>query len=180
MTATRQPARRVGIDELPALLGQTLGPSAPLLITQDRIDEFAAATGDQQWLHVDAGRAAAGPFGTTIAHGYLTLSLFTTMLWSLLEVPDVGQVINYGLGKVRFPASVPAGCQLSLTARVDAVTQVADGHQLTFAGTFTRNGTYRPACVLEAIFRYTRPGPADVAGSCHANRRTRGNPDDVS
>lgn len=111
MTATRQPARRVGIDELPALLGQTLGPSAPLLITQDRIDEFAAATGDQQWLHVDAGRAAAGPFGTTIAHGYLTLSLFTTMLWSLLEVPDAAQVINYGLGKVRFPASVPAGCE---------------------------------------------------------------------
>jgi acyl dehydratase len=179
MTATRQPARRVGIDELPALLGQTLGPSAPLLITQDRIDEFAAATGDQQWLHVDAGRAAAGPFGTTIAHGYLTLSLFTTMLWSLLEVPDAAQVINYGLGKVRFPASVPAGCELSLTAR-EAVTQVADGHQLTFAGTFTRSGTYRPACVLEAIFRSTRPGPADVAGLGRADRRTRGNSDDIS
>ena len=117
----RYPAtvRRVGIDELPALLGQTLGPSAPLLITQDRIDEFAAATGDQQWLHVDPGRAAAGPFGITIAHGYLTLSPFTTMLWSLLEVPDAAQVINYGLGEVRFPASVPAGCELSLTARVD-------------------------------------------------------------
>lgn len=148
------PARGVTVAELPGLLGETLGPSAPLEITQERIDRFADATDDHQWLHVDAERAAAGPFGATIAHGYLTLALGSGLLFGLLDVTDAERVVNYGLGKVRFPAPVPVGSQVALTATVDAVVEVAGGYQLTLAGSFQLVGGGKPVCVAEILFRY--------------------------
>ena len=153
--AASQP-RQVTMAELTTLVGTTLGPSDPVTMSQQRIDEFAAATEDRQWLHVDPERAASGPFGGTIAHGYLTLSMGTVLLWSLLEVVDAAQVVNYGLGKLRFPAPVPVGAQLRLTAEVQSVDDVTGGSQLTLAATFLANDQPKPVCVAELLFRYYR------------------------
>ncbi len=147
----------VTMAELPALAGTRLGVSPPHEITQQRIGMFAEATEDHQWLHVDPERAAAGPFGGTIAHGYLTLSLGTALLWEVLHVSDVGQVINYGLGKVRFPAPVRSGDFLEMMVDLDSVGEVSGGLALTMTWTFRVPGAAKPACVAEANFRYYRP-----------------------
>ena len=110
-----------GLDELKVLAGADLGHTAWLEITQDRVNAFADATGDHQWIHADRERAAAGPFGGTIAHGYLTLSLVIPMLNELLDVQGVSMGINYGLNKVRFPAPVPVGSKIRLAAQLGAV-----------------------------------------------------------
>ncbi len=146
--------RRVRMDELPGLIGTTFGPSEPIVVDQDRITRFADATDDHQWLHVDAQRAAEGPFGTTIAHGYLTLSLFSSLLWTVLDVTDAGQVINYGLNKVRFPAPVPVDSPVVLAVELTQVEQITGGCQLTLLATFTVSGAAKPACVAEVLFRY--------------------------
>lgn len=156
MTQTATSCRTVPLAELPTLAGQRLGPSRPLTVTQEQVDGFADVTRDEQWIHVDAERAARGPFGVPIAHGYLTMSLATAMLWDLLEVPDAAQVLNYGLDRVRFPAPVPVGSTLRLTADVDAVTAIEGGYQLAYTGTIAAEGRAKPVCVLQALLRYYR------------------------
>ena len=148
----------VTMTDLPELAGTRLGASSPVLVTQDRIDQFADATGDHQWIHVDPERAATGPFGTTIAHGYLTLSLAVELFFDLLEVTDSAQVINYGLDKVRFPAPVPVGSSVSAVADITSVEPCAGGYQLATTLTFTATGVERPVCIAQMILRYLTGG----------------------
>lgn len=134
--------------------GDVLGTSDWLEIDQARIDTFADATGDHQWIHVDAERAADGPFGATIAHGFLTLSLLPPLLNQLYRVDNVRMAVNYGLDKVRFMAPVRVGSKIRLTARVLAVTPLEGAVQATFASTFEIEGSEKPAAVVQSIVRY--------------------------
>lgn len=147
-------ARTVTLAELPDLAGTEIGTSDWIEIGQDRIDRFADATDDHQWIHVDPERAATGPFGTTIAHGFLTLSLFIPLWSSLLEVTDATTLVNYGLDKVRFTSPVPAGSRVRLTATLTSVEEVPrGGYQLAVAGVIGIEGQERPAVVVEFISR---------------------------
>lgn len=142
-------------DELRSAVGEDLGPSDWLEVDQKRIDLFADATGDHQWIHVDPEKAATGPFGTTIAHGYLTLSLLPAFTPQLLTVEGVRMGINYGVNKVRFPSPVPVGSRLRATGRVAEVAEVADGgFQVTLVVTVEREGGDKPVCVAESVARY--------------------------
>jgi acyl dehydratase len=144
-----------GLDELKALAGADLGHTGWLEITQDRVNAFADATGDHQWIHVDPGKAAAGPFGGTIAHGYLTLSLVVHLFSELAEVRGVSMGINYGLNKVRFPAPVPVGSKVRLAAQVGAVEDAGvNAVQAVMDFTVELEGSEKPACVAQAVFRY--------------------------
>ena len=136
--------------------GVELGPSGWREITQARIDAFAAATDDPQWIHVDPARAASGPFGTTIAHGYLTLSLLVPIAYELLPVEDAALALNYGLDRVRFPAPVPSGSRIRARFSVEAVREVAGGVQVTLAATVEREGAEKPVCVATVVFRFVR------------------------
>ena len=138
------------------LVGQELGPTGWVQIDQERIDAFAAATGDQQWIHVDPERAAAGPFGTTIAHGYLTLSLLPLFVYEVLPLRDARLTINYGLNRVRFPAPVPVGSRVRGRFRVTEASEVDDGYQLTVEATVEREGGEKPVCVAETVYRVLR------------------------
>lgn len=143
-----------GIDGLRQLAGQHLGYSDWLEITQDRIDQFADATGDHQWIHVDPERAKDGPFGTTIAHGYLTLSLGPLLAPQVSRVHGIRMGVNYGCGKVRFPAPVPVGSKLRLGVEVLEVSDLGEGQaQVTYRYTFEVEGGSKPACVAETIVR---------------------------
>ena len=142
------------LDELTALVGRDLGTSAWLDVDQRRIDTFADATDDHQWIHVDPARAAAGPFGATIAHGYLTLALLIPLWSELLDVREVTTKVNYGLGKVRFPAPVPAGSKLRLRATLAAVDPIPGGAQLTVDAVIQRDGSAKPVCIAQPIFRF--------------------------
>ncbi|QDQ96163.1 MaoC family dehydratase [Tomitella fengzijianii] len=146
--------RRVRLADLPSLVGESLGPSRRILIDQERINGFADATGDHQWIHVDPERAKDGPFGTTIAHGYLTLSLAVDLFWDVLDVTGSDQVINYGLEKVRFPAPVPVGSEVGATATIDSVDAIAGGYQVGVTLVFDVPGIERPVCVCATILRY--------------------------
>src|SRR5690606_7758718 len=121
---------------------------------QARIDLFAEATGDHQWIHVDPERAKDGPYGTTIAHGYLTLSLTNMCQPMLLAVPGASAGINYGTNKVRFPAPVPVGSRVRMGAEILAVDDVPGGVQLTLRNTVEIEGSDKPACVVEGLSRY--------------------------
>jgi acyl dehydratase len=143
-----------GIDELKALVGEPLGTSDWLEITQERVDLFAEATGDHQWIHVDPERAKAGPFGGTIAHGYLTMSLGPVLLPQVVTVTGFSMALNYGLDKLRFPSPVPVGSKLRLSAKLAAVADVAGGVQTTYVLTFEVDGQDKPACVAEALYRW--------------------------
>jgi acyl dehydratase len=134
-------------------VGTVLGPTDWVEIAQERIDAFAAATDDPQWIHTDPVRAAAGPFGTTIAHGYLTLALLPAWLGQVFEVDGVALTVNYGLNRVRFPAPVPVGSRLRARFEVVAVEEVAGGVQLVTAATVEREGSEKPVCVAEAVYR---------------------------
>lgn len=147
-------ALSVTLADLPSLMGQRLGPSRPVLVTQEQVMGFAEATHDRQWLHTDPARAAAGPFGTTVAHGYLTLALQTSMLWDVLEVSDADTVLNCGLDKVRFISPVPVGSELVMDVEVTDVSPVPGGHQLSYTATITVPGAARPSCVAQVLFRY--------------------------
>lgn len=142
------------LDELRAAVGREFGPSDWLEVDQKRIDLFADATGDHQWIHVDPERAARGPFGTTIAHGYLTLSLLPLFTPQLIRVEGVRMGVNYGANKVRFPAPVPVGSRLRATARIAGVADVTDGVQLTTVVTVEREGGGKPVCVAESVSRF--------------------------
>ncbi|MEV0204305.1 MaoC family dehydratase [Streptomyces sp. NPDC050788] len=143
-----------GIDELKKLAGSELGTSAWIDVTQERINTFADATGDHQWIHVDPERAAAGPFGAPIAHGYLTLSLFIPLFTELLDVQGVTTKVNYGLNKVRFPAPVKAGSRIRLVGRLAEVEDVPGGVQITVDGTIEIEGGTKPAAVLQSLSRF--------------------------
>ena len=140
------------MSALTDLTGKELGPTEWFEVTQERIDRFAEATDDPQWIHTDPVRAAAGPFGTTIAHGYLTLSLLPALLGEVLET-GACLAVNYGLNRVRFPAPVPVGSRVRARFEVLAADELADGVQLTVVATVEREGGERPVCVAEAVHR---------------------------
>jgi acyl dehydratase len=136
-----------GIDGLTSLVGRRLGPSSWIDVPQDRVDRFAEATGDHQWIHVDPPRAATGPFGGTIAHGYLTLSLTPVVLTEILEVTGFSLVVNYGCDRVRFPAPVPVGSRVRAAAVVDEVREIGGGVQLTVTLTYEIQSSVRSGAV---------------------------------
>ncbi|GIX23190.1 MAG: putative enoyl-CoA hydratase 1 [Caldimonas sp.] len=142
------------LEELRPLVGQSIGTSDWITIDQERINRFADATGDHQWIHVDPERAAAGPFGTPIAHGFLTLSLLPLFFATGFEVRQVRMGVNYGLNKVRFPAPVPVGSRLRAHFKLLAFEPLDQGGaQLTVEATVEREGSAKPVCVAESISR---------------------------
>ena len=149
-----EPRIFTSVDELKAAAGEQLGYTDWVEIDQKRIDLFADATGDHQWIHVDPEKAAAGPFGTTIAHGYLTLSLLPLFAPQLMGVEGVTMGVNYGTNKVRFPAPVPVGSRLRCTATITGVEDVTGGVQVTVAFAVEREGGDKPVCVAESVSRY--------------------------
>ncbi|MDA2957209.1 MAG: MaoC family dehydratase [Ilumatobacteraceae bacterium] len=142
-----------GADELKAAVGQHLGYSEYIDITQDRVNQFADATGDHQWIHVDVERAKSGPFGGPIAHGYLTLSLGPMLYPTVVRVEGFSMGVNYGANKVRFPSPVPVGSRLRLGVKLLDVEDVSGGVQMTMEFTFECEGSSKPSCVAEIIFR---------------------------
>ncbi len=138
------------MNALQDLIGIELGPTSWIEVTQERIDAFAAATDDPQWIHTDPVRAAEGPFGTTIAHGYLTLSLCVPMLYELLP-PGDSTVVNYGANRVRFPAPVPAGGRVRGRCRVLSVEGTTGGSRAVIEATVECDGVEKPVCVAELV-----------------------------
>jgi acyl dehydratase len=143
------------LAELAALKGRELGTSDWFEVTQERVNTFADATDDHQWIHVDVERATAeSPFGGPIGHGYLTLSLLIPMWSQVLTVTDSTMAVNYGLNKVRFPAPVPAGAKVRLTATLSSVAEIKGGYQVTVAAVIEREGGDKPVCIAEPVFRF--------------------------
>ncbi|HVA52570.1 MAG TPA: MaoC family dehydratase [Acidimicrobiales bacterium] len=145
-----------GIDELSALVGTHLGYSDYALVTQEQVNLFAEATGDRQWIHVDPERAATGPFGHTIAHGYFTLSLIPVLLGGVLKVDGVAMGVNYGSNKVRFTSPVPVGSEIRAGATLVSVDDVAGGVQVALDVTVDVKDAPKPSCVAQVVFRYYR------------------------
>ncbi|MGA8723755.1 MAG: MaoC family dehydratase [Acidimicrobiales bacterium] len=143
-----------GIQSFHDLVGTHLGYSEWLRIDQERINLFADATDDHQWIHVDPERAKSGPFGSAIAHGYLTLSLVPALLKSVLLVEGMSMGINYGCNKVRFPSPVPVGSNLRLGAAVAEVEDVSGGVQVVLEVTLETEGSSKPSCVASVVYRY--------------------------
>jgi acyl dehydratase len=141
------------LDDLAALVGEEFARSDPIVVDQARIDAFARATDDHQWIHVDPVRAAASPFGTTIAHGFLTLSLLAPMTYSAFAVEGVRMGLNYGTNRVRFPAPVPAGSVLTARFKLLAFEKIEGGAQLVVEATVEREGSPKPVCVAEQVVR---------------------------
>ncbi|MHA6624089.1 MaoC family dehydratase [Pseudonocardia sichuanensis] len=142
-----------GVDELRAAVGSTLGVSDWVTVDQSQIDTFADATGDHQWIHVDRERAKAGPFGATIAHGFLTLSLLPVLVAQTFQVEGTKMGVNYGLNKVRFTSPVPVGSKVRASAELTDVADVDGGVQLTTKVTVEIEGSERPALVAEWLTR---------------------------
>jgi acyl dehydratase len=141
------------LADLQALVGQDIGASDWIVVDQKRIDLFADATGDHQWIHVDPVRAASGPFGTTVAHGFLTLSLLPEMFASAFEVHDTRMGVNYGLNKVRFPAPVPVDSRLRGHFKLLSYEPIDGGAQCAIEVTMEREGSAKPVCVAESLSR---------------------------
>lgn len=141
------------LADLAPLVGQELGVTDWMTIDQARIQQFADATGDQQWIHTDPARAAAGPFKTTIAHGFLTLSLLPKFYGEAYKVADVKMGVNYGLNKVRFPAPVPVDSRLRARFKLQSFEPLAGGAQLCVEVTVEREGSDKPVCVAESLTR---------------------------
>ncbi|HNU09782.1 MAG TPA: MaoC family dehydratase [Rubrivivax sp.] len=148
------------LQDLKALVGSELGTSDWVLIDQERIDLFARATGDHQWIHVDAERAAKGPYGGTVAHGFLTLSLLPALGQAALQIEDVRMGINYGLNKVRFPAPVRSGTRVRGRFKLQAFDPLPGGAQLTMEVTIEAEGGDKPVCIAEAVSRRYTQAPA--------------------
>jgi acyl dehydratase len=143
-------------DALKDAVGRHLGFTDWMVVDQDRIDRFADATGDHQWIHVDPERAKAGPFGATIAHGYLTLSLTNLFLPKLISVDNISMGINYGVNKVRFPTPVTVGSRIRGGAEILECEEIAGGVQVIIKVTVEIDGSAKPACVVENVTRYLR------------------------
>ena len=146
--------RTIDYTDLPGLAGADLGYTDWLEVTQDRVNLFADAVDDHQWIHVDPPRAASGPFGGPIAHGFLTLSLATRFWTELLEVEGVATKVNYGLDKVRFVSPVKVGARVRMTAVIAEVVEVAGGYQLTVDQTIEIDGGSKPAVVARGLYRF--------------------------
>ncbi|MFE0026847.1 MaoC family dehydratase [Amycolatopsis sp. NPDC059021] len=141
------------LDEFAGAAGEHLGYSEWLTVTQERVNLFADATDDHQWIHVDAGKAAEGPFGTTIAHGFLTLSLISGFVGKIYRVGGITMGINYGLNKVRFPQPVKVGAKIRAGAELAEITDVPGGKQSVVRWTIEIDGEAKPACVAEMVAR---------------------------
>jgi acyl dehydratase len=141
-------------EELRAAVGGKAGPTDWIVIDQARIDKFADATGDHQWIHVDPVRAASGPFGATVAHGYLTLALVNLFLPQLVSVPGASMGVNYGAERVRFPSVVRAGSRIRGTADIVSVESVSGGVQALIRVSIEVEGSPKPACVADTLSRY--------------------------
>lgn len=141
------------LADLQALVGQTLAVAEPVLVDQRRIDLFAEATGDRQWIHVDAERAAKGPFGCTIAHGFLTLALLPELMHSAFAIDDARMGINYGCNRLRFPSPVPAGSRVGAQFMLLSFEPIEGGAQLVIEATLACEGASKPACVVESVTR---------------------------
>lgn len=144
------------IEELTEAVGEVVGPGRWQRVDQERVDAFAEATGDHQWIHTDPVRAAAGPYGTTVAHGYLTLALLPALLRDLYRIEGVRMVVNYGLNRVRFPAPLRTGDAVRVSAEILAVEPVAGGGQLVARVTVEPESGGRPCCVAETVTRLYR------------------------
>jgi acyl dehydratase len=142
-----------GVAGLKAAVGEHLGYSEYIEISQERVNQFAEATGDFQWIHVDVERAKSGPFGGPIAHGYLTLSLGPMLYPTVVRIEGFSMGVNYGANKVRFPSPVPVGSKVRLGVKVLEVEEIANGVQMTMEFTFECEGSNKPSCVAEIIFR---------------------------
>jgi acyl dehydratase len=142
-----------GLDEVKAYVGKELGVSDWHHVTQEKIDEFAAVTGDDQWIHVDVERAKQSPFGGTIAHGYYTLSLAPRFSYDMFNFEGFAFGVNYGLNRVRFPAPMPVGGKVRMRATLAAVEEIAGGAQITTELSFEREGAEKPVCVAESLAR---------------------------
>jgi acyl dehydratase len=143
-----------GLDELKSKVGEVLGTSETVTVSQDQVNRFADATGDHQWIHVDIQRAKAGPFGGPIAHGYLTLSLAPMLMGQVLELKGVAMGVNYGCNKVRFPSPVPVGSDVAMTAKLLSVDDLpGGGAQYVVELSFQVQGSAKPSCVAECIYR---------------------------
>ncbi len=142
------------LNDLPGLAGQNLGPSSWMTVPQSDIDLFAKATHDAQWIHTDPDRAKDGPFGGTVAHGFLTVSLIIPMWFEIIQVQD-SVMINYGLNRLRFPSPVHSGSRVRLEATLSRAEEVADGGvQVTADAVISAEGSAKPACVVQPVFRY--------------------------
>lgn len=142
------------LADMQALVGTVLGASDWILVDQARIDQFAVVTGDDQWIHLDPVRAVAGPFGTTVAHGHLTLSLLPVMLRTAFKIDDVRMTVNYGLNRVRFPAPVPAGSRVRGHFKLMTFESIPGGAQVVVEVTSEREGHSKPVCVAESVARH--------------------------
>lgn len=144
------------LEAFQTMVGQHLGYSQYMTITQEQVNLFADATGDHQWIHVDPERAKSGPFGGPIAHGYLTLALLPVLLGEIVNVKGVTMGVNYGANKVRFPAPVPVGSQIRAGASVAAIDEVTGGIQVALDVTIEVKDAAKPSCVAQIVFRYYR------------------------
>ncbi|MBA3653848.1 MAG: MaoC family dehydratase [Actinobacteria bacterium] len=144
----------MALEDLPKHVGEHIGYSPWHEVTQDQVNKFADATGDHQWIHVDPERAKAGPFGGPIAHGYLTLSLAPYLLPQLWQVAGISMGVNYGLNKLRFPSPVPVGKKLRIGASLAGVKEISGGAEVSLDLTFEVEGSEKPACVAQAVYRY--------------------------
>ncbi len=153
---TAMPTIIDGVDAFHDFVGKELGSSEWQTITQERVNQFADATDDHQWIHVDPERAKEGPFGTAIAHGYLTLSLAPVLLNKIIRVDNMKFGVNYGCNKVRFPSPVPVGAELRMTASVAGVEEVGGGVQVTYDLVMEVKDAPKPACVAQVVYRYYR------------------------
>jgi acyl dehydratase len=140
-----------GVAELEKAVGTHLGHSAWHTITQDQIDAFAMVTGDHQWIHVDPEKAAVGPFGSTVAHGFLTLSLLPMLTWQVYKIEGVKMSVNYGADKLRFPSPVPVGARLRAGVELTGVAQKALGYQVATRVTIELDEGPKPACVIDML-----------------------------
>ena len=143
-----------GIEGLRACVGTDLGVSSWLAVEQSAVNSFAEVTRDEQWIHVDPTRAKDGPFGATVAHGFLTLALSCGLLWEVAVVEGFGAVINYGVNKVRFPAPMPVGSRVRMHVAVTEVRDVSGGVEVVYRMTYETEGQIKPPCVADLVFRY--------------------------
>jgi acyl dehydratase len=142
-----------GLDEIKSYVGKELGVSDWLPVTQEKIDDFAEVTGDDQWIHIDPERAKQSPFGGTIAHGYYTLSLAPRFSYDMFKFDGFAFGVNYGLNRVRFPAPMPTGDKVRMRVKLKDVEDIPGGAQITTELTFEREGGDKPVCVAESLAR---------------------------
>jgi acyl dehydratase len=154
VTQTSGPLVITGLDGLEARVGESVGVSGWKTVEQSEITTFAGLTGDEQWIHVDPERAASGPFGATVQHGFLTLGLATGFLWQVCVVEGFGVILNYGLNKVRFPAPLPVGSRIRMHVDVAEVKPLDGGAEVVWHLTYEIEGKPKPCCVADLVFRY--------------------------